>query len=114
MAADLAGMKPPVSLARALTREEKELSLPHMRHEIRDRSRRIGQHNPRVVKPAIDIRVARHDLHVLACLGERNRVHEFGSLAIRLPCRPKCHSVFSGIVRGQRPLGAAKLFFQSR
>src|SRR5277367_450219 len=66
------------------------------------------------INPAINVRVARHDLHVLARLGERNRVHEFGSLAVRLPRRPKYYPVFSRIVRGQRPLSAAKLLFQSR
>src|ERR1700691_231273 len=66
------------------------------------------------IKPTINVRVAGHDLHVLARLGERNRVHEFGGLAVRLSRRPQCHPVFSGIVRGQRRLSAAKLFFQTR
>src|SRR5277367_481443 len=65
------------------------------------------------IKPAINVRVARHDLHVLSRLGERNRVHEFGGLAVRLPRRPKHDAVFSGVVRGQRGFGVAELFFQS-
>src|ERR1700722_17088465 len=62
------------------------------------------------VKSAIDIRVTRHDLDILARLGERNRVHEFSGLAVGLPRRPKRHAVFPGIVRGQRRFRAAKLF----
>ncbi len=68
----------------------------------------------RSIKPAINVCVARHDLHVLARLGERNRVHEFGGLAICLARSPQYHAVFPGIVRGQRRFRAAKLLFEIR
>src|SRR5271154_4197388 len=68
----------------------------------------------RSIDPAIDVRIARHDLHVLARLGERNRIHEFGRLAIGLSCCPSDHAVFSGIVRGQRRFSGAKLLDQIR
>src|SRR5277367_3394199 len=58
----------------------------------------IGLHS---VNPAINVCVACDDLHVLARLRERDGIHEFGSLAIRLPRRPQVHAIFSRIVRGQ-------------
>src|ERR1700723_3209233 len=66
------------------------------------------------IEPAINIRVSRHDLHVLARFGERNRVHKLGRLAVRLPRCPEWHPIFTGIVRGQGRLSAAKLLFQPR
>src|SRR5580704_11660600 len=56
----------------------------------------------RPVEFSIDFRVARDDFDVLARFGERNRIYEFGNLAVVLPRGPLRDAVFPGIVRGQR------------
>ena len=67
------------------------------------------------IETAIDIRVARHDLHVLARFGERNRVNEFSGLAIILAVRPQFDD---DLPRRCKRLAAdsraAKLLFQVR
>src|SRR5579862_578033 len=40
------------------------------------------------IEPAVDVRVASHDLHILARFRERNRLHKFRGFAIVLPRRP--------------------------
>src|SRR5580704_8845754 len=54
------------------------------------------------VKLPVNFRVARDEFDILAGLRERNRVDEFGGLAIRLARSPLRNSGFSSIVRGQR------------
>src|SRR5580704_4998910 len=50
------------------------------------------------IQLAINVSVARDYFHVLARLGERDRVHELSEVPIRLPCGPLRHTVFASIV----------------
>src|SRR4029077_15699688 len=65
------------------------------------------------VNLAINFRVSRDDFHVLARLGERNRVHTFRDFAISLAGVPLPDAVFSRIVRGQRRFHIAHSFAQT-
>src|SRR5271165_2558476 len=51
------------------------------------------------IQSAVDVRVSRYDLNVLARFGERNRLHKFRRLAIILPSRPRRHTIFARIIR---------------
>src|SRR5580658_6412092 len=65
------------------------------------------------VKLSINFGVARNQFHVLARLGERNRIDELGRLAIRLPGGPLRDARFPSIVRGQRRFVRAITFAEA-
>src|ERR1700691_2836308 len=52
------------------------------------------------VKLAINYRVARDDLHILARLGAQDRIHKVGKVADRVPRGPQGDAVFTGMVPG--------------
>src|SRR5580700_2823455 len=67
----------------------------------------------RSVEFSVDRCIASDNFDVLARLGERNRIDKLGNFAIVLAFVPLRHTVFSGIVRGQRGFHTAEIFLQA-
>src|SRR5580698_9505027 len=66
------------------------------------------------VDSAINVRIARDDFDVFARLSERNRVDEFGGIAITLASAPGFDVIFPAVVSTERGFDAAELFQQIR
>src|ERR1700683_2268152 len=66
------------------------------------------------IQLAVNVSVARNYFNIFARLGERNRVHKFSEVPIRLTRGPQSHAVFASIVRGKRRFDTAEIIFQTR
>src|SRR5579862_10061707 len=64
------------------------------------------------VKAAVNLGVAQHDLDVIARLGERDGVDEFGRFGEVLAGFPGGHMILARIVGGQRSFGVAPVFLE--